>query len=234
MKPVIIAHRGASALATHENSLEAFQIAIELGADLVEFDIRQTRDRKLIVFHDSHYMGTPVSALTYNDLCTRTGSYGFTPPLLCQVLSLCKGKIRLDIELKETGFEADVLAMVKKDYTYREFSIKSFHDQVCTTVKALDPKVYVGLLVGKKNVGIRNGLQEQFPLKRLTSSNADFISPHYLIANSFFIWKMNRCNYPIYVWTVNTPRQIKHFLKKKISGIITDHPDIALRQRKNI
>ena len=61
MKPVIIAHRGASALATHENSLEAFQIAIELGADLVEFDIRQTRDRKLIVFHDSHYMGTPVS-----------------------------------------------------------------------------------------------------------------------------------------------------------------------------
>ncbi|MBQ8413394.1 MAG: glycerophosphodiester phosphodiesterase, partial [Lachnospiraceae bacterium] len=38
MKPVIIAHRGASALARHENSLEAFQIAIDLGSDYVEFD----------------------------------------------------------------------------------------------------------------------------------------------------------------------------------------------------
>ena len=49
---MVIAHRGASALAPHENTLEAFQIAIDLKADMVEFDVRKTSDNILIVFHD--------------------------------------------------------------------------------------------------------------------------------------------------------------------------------------
>ena len=48
MMTAIIAHRGASALATHENTLEAFQIAINLQADFAEFDIRRTKDHQLI------------------------------------------------------------------------------------------------------------------------------------------------------------------------------------------
>ena len=52
MMTAIIAHRGASALATHENTLEAFQIAINLQADFAEFDIRRTKDHQLIAFHN--------------------------------------------------------------------------------------------------------------------------------------------------------------------------------------
>lgn len=232
MKPVIIAHRGASALAAHENSLEAFQTAIDLGCDLVEFDVRQTKDSMLVIFHDSHYMDIPISDMSYTDLCRRTGAYGFTPPLLSDVLSLCKSKIRLDIELKETGIEQRVIELVKKDYGYTEFSIKSFLDEVSLNIKALDSQIITGLLIGKSHAGIKERLREIFPLKRLIKSKADFISPHYLIATDFFIWRMNKKKYPVYVWTINTPKQIKRFLKKKISGIITDRPDIALKERK--
>ena len=48
-RPLTIAHRGASALAEHENTLESFQIAIDIGADMVEFDVRKTSDDVLIV-----------------------------------------------------------------------------------------------------------------------------------------------------------------------------------------
>ena len=58
MMTAIIAHRGASALATHENTLEAFQIAINMQADFAEFDIRQTKDHQLIVFHNPDLNGT--------------------------------------------------------------------------------------------------------------------------------------------------------------------------------
>ena len=57
---MVIAHRGASALAPHENTLEAFQIAIDLKADMVEFDVRKTSDNILIVFHDGTIDGRKI------------------------------------------------------------------------------------------------------------------------------------------------------------------------------
>ena len=51
-KPLIIAHRGAKSLAKYENTVEAFQIAIDLKLQMVEFDIRQTKDKKLIIYHN--------------------------------------------------------------------------------------------------------------------------------------------------------------------------------------
>ena len=67
MMTAIIAHRGASALATHENTLEAFQIAINLQADFAEFDIRRTKDHQLIAFHNPDLNGTDIRQLTYDE-----------------------------------------------------------------------------------------------------------------------------------------------------------------------
>ena len=61
---MVIAHRGASALAPHENTLEAFQIAIDLKADMVEFDVRKTSDNILIVFHDGTIDGRKIGHTT--------------------------------------------------------------------------------------------------------------------------------------------------------------------------
>ena len=63
---MVIAHRGASALAPHENTLEAFQIAIDLKADMAEFDVRKTSDNILIVFHDGTIDGRKIGDMTYN------------------------------------------------------------------------------------------------------------------------------------------------------------------------
>ena len=234
MPPLVIAHRGASALASHENTLEAFQIAIDIKADMAEFDIRRTKDNQLIVFHDREFNGTTVSEMTYSQMNALAEKEDYRIPLLSDVLKLCKGKIYLDIEIKETGCEERVVDMLLKrfGYGYDEFSIKSFEDKVPLTVKQLDKNIRTGLLLGKSKLTLKKRASEYFPLKRLKACRADFVSPEYHFLTWDFIRRMKEGGYDIYVWTVNKADLMKKMEKKQVEAVITDHPDVALRLYK--
>ncbi|HOH18739.1 MAG TPA: glycerophosphodiester phosphodiesterase family protein, partial [Bacilli bacterium] len=67
-KQYIVAHRGASGLVPHENTLEAFQKAIDVGADCIELDVRKTKDQQIIVIHDDHLLEAVVKETNYADL----------------------------------------------------------------------------------------------------------------------------------------------------------------------
>lgn len=231
MPPLVIAHRGASALASHENTLEAFQIAIDIKADMAEFDIRKTKDNQLVVFHDRELDGTSVSELTYSQMNELAAKENYRIPLLEEVLKLCKGKIYLDVEIKETGFEDRVLDMLLKrfGYSYDEFSIKSFEDKVPLRVKQLDERVRTGLLLGKSKLTLAKRLSEYFPLKRLKDCRADFVSPEYHFLTWTFIRRMKLTGYDIYAWTINEAGLMKKMERKGIDAVITDYPDVALQ-----
>ncbi|MBO6115118.1 MAG: glycerophosphodiester phosphodiesterase [Lachnospiraceae bacterium] len=231
MNPVIIAHRGASALARHENTLEAFKIAIKLKADYVEFDIRKTKDNQLIVFHDDEIDNKAISTLTYDRLCSITSRENYRVPLLSEVLELCKGKIKLDIELKESGYEKRIVDMVTKLYRYDEFMMKSFIDSAVKAVHDYDPYIKTGLLLGKKGGSLKTKLHEFFPMTRLAACNADFVSPYYKLATVGFIKRMKLYNKPVYVWTVNRARNIGKCILNHVDGIITDKPNVGLNVR---
>lgn len=231
-KKIIIAHRGASALATHENTLESFGIAISLGADMVEFDIRRTRDKKLIVFHDKYYRSKKINEYTYDELNHLTEQEHFHVPLLEEVLELCHGKIRLDIELKESGYEEEVVTLVKHLYPHDEFFIKSFKDEVVNKIKLIDEKITAGLLLGDSNKTLRERVMEFFPTDRLLSCRADFVGPSYQLLTPAFMWRMHNLEIPIYPWTVNSSSALWYQLHTGIQGIITDRPDIALAIRR--
>lgn len=232
MKPVIIAHRGASFLAKHENTLESFQLAIDIGADYAEFDIRQTRDKNLIVFHNDTYEGKNISDTTYEDLCRKTRLRGFVVPLLVDVLKLCKGKIKLDIELKETGYESSIITLVKSFYDYEDYMMKSFIDSAVAKIKSIDSSITAGLLLGQRQGDFRRRLHEYFPERRLKACRADFVSPHYQFATRGFIHRMHLHNRKVYVWTVNDAPLIGKYIKRNVDGIITDKPDAGLFIRK--
>ena len=158
MRTAIIAHRGASKLAGTDNTIESFQLAISLGADFVEMDVRQTKDKKLIVFHDDTIDSTPIRFLTFEEINTKAKEKGYQVPLLEDVLELCQGKIKLDIELKETGYEFKVLSLVKKYFSYDAFMIKSFLDTAVKKTELLDKKVNTGLLLGYKKADIKEDI----------------------------------------------------------------------------
>lgn len=231
MRTSIIAHRGASKLAGSDNTIESFSLAISLGADFVEMDVRQTKDKKLIVFHDDIIDDTPIKFLTFDELNTKSIDKGYSVPLLEDVLKLCQGKIKLDIELKETGYEFRVLSLVKKYFTYDSFMIKSFLDTAVKKVELLDKKVNTGLLLGYKKADIKRRVNEFLPSRRLKLLDVDFVSPHHKLVTWDYMLRMRILKKKVYVWTVNDEKIIKKLLAKNVDGIITDVPDKAIAIR---
>ena len=228
----IIAHRGASALVKFENTMEAFNKAIELGAPVMEFDVRITKDNIMISYHDDSISnGKKIRDLTYEEIQVHANSKGFSIPKVEEILKISRDKIMLDIELKEAGYEKEVIKLVKKYLRYDEFVMKSFLDEVIITIKKIDANIRTGLLlgIGNTNTISLTRISELFPLFRILKTRPDFISPNYNLLKFGFISRMKLLNLPIWVWTVNDEKLMKDLFSKGISGIITDRPDVGLK-----
>ena len=119
----IVAHRGASGQPGVENTLESFQKAIELGVDMVEFDVRKTKDNVLVVYHDKNFADQPVSWYTYEEMEKQAQIRGFHVPLFVEVLELCSGKVFMEIEIKETGFEHNAFPVYAKSVSFTNILI---------------------------------------------------------------------------------------------------------------
>lgn len=221
---LIIAHRGAKSLARVENTMEAFQIAIDMKIKMVEFDVRKTKDGKIIVFHNDHIQKIKLNSLTYEALCEQTILEQYHPPLFEDVLKTCTGKIMLDIELKEEGYEAEVLDLLKKYYKPDLYIITSFLDCVIKKVKHLNPAIKVGLLIGLEKASPIQRLSEFFPVRRLKNTKADFLVANYRLVTPWLIRHCKKHGYDIYVWTVNVDGIYSKLIRRKVSGIITDFP----------
>ncbi|MEM1169295.1 MAG: glycerophosphodiester phosphodiesterase [Cyanobacteria bacterium P01_H01_bin.35] len=230
-KPLIIAHRGASGLVKFENTLESFAKAIELGVPMVEFDVRKTLDNLFVAFHDESINGIKLSDLTYQQLLDISRQKGFEIPLVEDVLKLCRGKIKLDIELKEAGYELEIVNLVKKYLDYQDYVIKSFLDAAIIAVKKADNQITTGLLLALGNPEnlILTQLSEIFPEFRLFITKADFVSPNYQLMKLGFVWRMKLMNKNIYVWTVNDEKLMAEIVNKGAFALITDRPDLALK-----
>lgn len=228
----IIAHRGASYLAEHENTIESFRLAIEIGADMVEFDVRCTSDRKLVVIHDSTFNDMPVSYQTYAEMNRKAEEEGFRIPTFEEVVQLCAGRIFMDIEVKASGFEKELVHILHKYCHHDQYSVKSFFDPVVYHVKKLDPKITTGLLLGKDHPGFIGRMKEVYPLRRLRQAECDFVAPFWVFSSRGFVWRMHRKGYPVYVWTVNTPGLTRKLIRRGVEGVITDKPDMGLAVRK--
>jgi len=231
-KQLVVAHRGASGLVEHENTIEAFQKAIDVGSDAIETDIRITLDGQIVVFHDESINGQSLKTLTYLELLSISNKIGFHIPTLEEALIFVKGKILIDIEFKEAGYEKEVIDIIHKYLSNDEFYVRSFFDDVLIKIKKIDSKIITILLLGfdkPKNVFLTR-LSELFPLFRIIKTNCDMVSPYYRLLILGFIFRMRILKKPVSVWTVNDENMMRKLLiKKKVDAIVTNYPDIALR-----
>ncbi len=231
---LIIAHRGVPVYAW-ENTLESFEKAIELGADAVEFDVRRTQDGFYVAHHDDAIGGQLLRQLTYRQLNQIALNRGFHVPTLEEILKIAQGRIRLDVELKEVGYECDIADLLLQFGSPRDFIITSFHDRAIETLKQHYPGFQVGLLLGVKTSSnaIATRLSELFPGDRIAQCHADFIAPHYHLLKFSFLSRAQKANKPVLVWTVNDDARLKKYLNDdRIAGVITDRCDRALTLRQ--
>ena len=240
----IIAHRGCCREAP-ANSLEAFELAVACGADMIELDVRRTLDGEYVVFHDSSVGGVPTSRLTYGQLAeARMGKpvrrrlgrlEGGRPPLLEQVLRHVGGRIAFDIELKELGYERDIIDMALEHMPPEHLMITSFEDSAVAAAKRHRPDVQAGLLLGSGSSGVRSRLMDLFPFVRRMACGADFLAPFHRLVDTLPASREDRDQVPLAVWTVNRLRRIDAFLAdERIEAIITDVPALAVRARSRM
>lgn len=234
-KQWIIAHRGASGLVEHENTISSFEKAYVVGADSVELDIRKTKDGKIIVVHNPDYNGKLISEYTYDELCEVTKKDGFVMPTLEDAILYCKDKIFMDIEIKEEGYEDEIVDIILKHLKPEEFFVRSFIKKSIKRIKRINKNIKTVLLLGVEfpKYGFLTRIAELFPLAKIISSKCDMISPHYRLVICGFHFRMKLLGKPVLVWTVNDKERIDYLLnKKKVEGIITNYPDVAISLRK--
>jgi len=224
---MVAAHRGVASGAA-ENTIAAFTNAIDVGADMIEFDVRRTRDGELIAFHDALAGGKPVSGLTRDEI---QAAAGVRPPLLAEVLRTCAGRIRLDVELKEDGYVAEVMAVLRAGFDPAQMVVTSFLPDVVAQAKDAFPEVKTGLLVGDGGplTDVPARLRELFPVGLARQVRADYLAPNYRLAAFGVVRRAAAAGLPCLLWTVNSPDLIgKYAADPRVAVIITDVAEQAV------
>lgn len=194
--PVVTAHRGYSAAAP-ENTLPAFQLAIDQGCEWAELDVQMTKDGVVMVTHDTSLRrctgrNENIYDLTYNEVRKLDAGRWFGQkytgakvPTLEEVLDLCKGKIQLNIEIKPNAATPELEAEIRTGYILA-LGVGSYYDLPA----------------------------------------ADFFSVQSTFITSGMVQQIHKRSKTISAWTVNREEDASELLSIGVDDLITDKPDM--------
>lgn len=251
-KTLVIAHRGGKNLAP-ENTMVAFRNADSIGADVLEMDIRLSRDSVLVCHHDatinrcSDGIGS-IAEKTYAQLATYNFGYHFRD--FKNELTFRDKKVRIPttrevlksfpkrtfmIEVKESGERGKLAAdsliyLIERFNLHERVILGSFHDEICAYLKSTDNSLNV--CAGKKAI-TRFVLSKKLGLGFLTRTQYDALplpmkSMGMRLYRKSLIRTAKKKNYDLYYWTVNDIESMRKLLANGVDGIITDRPDQLL------
>ena len=212
-----IAHRGAS-LDAPGNTLEAFQLAVAQGADMIETDLHLTRDHAVPLHHDSALEGEEIGGLTLEELRERVPSV----PTLEEALDLVRNRIPFNLELKHPagggyeGLEARVLDEIRGRGLVQRTLFSSFGDSALVRIRKLEPEARIGLLVSERD--------EVTIEERAFRVRAESVHLHRRLATRERIQKLHAQGFRVYVYTVDDPEEQRRLLGHGVDGIFTNVP----------
>jgi len=226
-----IAHRGASAYEP-ENTLCAFERAIELGATMLELDVHLSRDGHLVVIHDSDLSLTTdgtghVADLPLEQIRRFDAGKGEQVPTLGEVIELARGRAQLYIELKGQSTAEPVVRTLVAARFVDQVLVGSFFPSLPQRVKQLEPEIPTSVLIRRQD------RQANF-VEWVLAVEADYVhpcwegaspTPHKLI-NPDMIARIRRHGLGIVLWHEERPDELRQLVKLDVDGICTDKPDL--------
>ncbi|MCW2947515.1 MAG: hypothetical protein JWR24_4232 [Actinoallomurus sp.] len=234
MTVCVSAHKGGSEDAPPA-TWQAYENALTTGAEYIEFDIRRTRDGDHVVFHDAQVANRPVAGLTYDELCTAAGH---RVPRVREVMELIAGKAAGHLDLKESGYEAEVMKLALDLLGPGNFVATTLVDASIRRIKESFPEVTTALSLGRdlrevaRVMRLPARARELYPIGRMRACGADWLAVHRRLARANVLRLCGRLGVPAMVWTVNGEPQMRRFLADpRVTVLITDRPRHALRLR---
>jgi glycerophosphoryl diester phosphodiesterase len=249
-EPRVIAHRGGRGL-WPENTLYAFRKAAELGADVLEMDLRQTADGVLVVLHDAAVDRTtngsgPVAALTLSRLRELDAGYrwspdggkthphrgqGLTVPSLREVFSALPGaRMNLEIKTRDAALSKPLCELIREHRREHLVVVASFGQEAMDAFRAACPGVATAATAEEARQLFQ--LTALF-LDPLFGPRAEVLQvPERIrdleVLTPRFVRVARRLNLKIDVWTVNEPDDMQRLIGLPVDGIMTDYPDRML------
>ncbi len=218
-RPLVIAHRGDSSRAL-ENSLEAFRLALALRVDMIEFDIRKSRDNRLYVMHDNETGRTAeknirIEQSLSEELSTVKLKNGEPLPMLSDVLALAAGKVGLNIEVKSDGAGALTAAQLAGSGYQGPVLISSFQEREVRDVRRVAPDMRVA------------GIFDTFVPAEVSDYKAlgyGFISLRKKTVTKELVSACHEREIKVFVWTVDEEEEIKRFIEWGVDGMYSNKP----------
>ncbi|MFR9711941.1 glycerophosphoryl diester phosphodiesterase membrane domain-containing protein [Paenibacillus sp. MB22_1] len=224
----IAVHRGDTSNAP-ENSLPALISAIDKGLQVVELDVQLTKDGVAVLNHDSDLrrmtgLRKRIADMSFNEVQQLSigidaNDYPIHIPSLSSVLAEAQGRIKLLLDLKPNGSPSEALAeevvrLIKEAGAEEEVRVQSFDGEVLSRIRELAPEIKIGRILF-------------FALGDLSVLDVDFYTIEQVMLTDFLVNQAHADGREVWVWTVNTRRDMKEVLKYPIDGIITDYPETA-------
>lgn len=221
-----VGHRGAKGYEP-ENTLCSFKKAIELGADMIEFDVHVCKSGEIVVIHDEDVNRTTngkgkVTDKSLAELKELNAGKGAKIPTLEEVLDCFEGRIKLDIELKGYNCATRVADMIDVHVKTRgldrsEILVTSFeHDTLLMQFHEASPETPIGLLFWK--------VPEYFA-EKAAEMGAAYVALYHKNTTKKVVKKAHNRGLKVVVWTVNKPEEIERARDIGVDGIASDFPD---------
>jgi len=224
-KMLKIAHRGAKAYEP-ENTLQAFQKALDLQSDGIELDVHLSSDGHIIVIHDETIDRTTngkglVNAFSLSELKSFLIDEKYQIPTLNEVFDLVDKKCLINIELKGLGTAPKVISLIEeyiseKKWNYNNFIISSFEWNMLQETSSLNPNIPIGVLT-EENIDTALAFAE--------SIKAKAINPDFQLLNKENVQQIQEKGFLVFPWTVNSKEDIQKIKSYIVNGIISDNPD---------
>jgi glycerophosphoryl diester phosphodiesterase len=214
-KLLLLGHRGARIYAP-ENTIAAFDLALDHGVAGFEFDVRCTRTKQSIICHDGKINRIVVRKRTLEQIqasCSLEGK----PPCLEDVLERYSRTAFLNIEVKVRGMEQIVLQAIKRFPPQRGYFISSFLPSVVHKLHALDKSLVLGAIS-----------KSYWHLRRWKGLPVTYVVPHYGLLTPKLIDELHAAGKTVVTWTVNDPRKMRNAAAMGVDGIISDDTKLLM------
>jgi len=229
----IIAHRGSSSAAP-ENTIAAFDVAVEQGADYIELDVQMTMDQHVVVIHDDTVERTTngnglVKSYTLDQLKKLDAGSWFDQqytneriPTLQEILERYSQRIGILIEIKhpkrQIGIEKAVARIINRFAYSRHIIIQSFDVHALQGIKAFAPSLRTALIIKPDAFKLTK--------RKLTtySSFANCLNMKKTMINRWWIDRIHTFGMDVFIWTVKDQKTADRIKKYPIDGVVTDNP----------
>jgi len=233
-RTLVFGHRGASGYAP-QNTLPAFELAVQQGVDGVEFDVHLSADGELVVIHDFDVDHTTdghgeVAALTLAELKALDAGVKFDAkfagariPTLDEVFETLAGRIAVNVEIKAIAeeIEAKVADCIRRHNLTDKAIISSFNPLILHRFRAAAPDIAIGFLYYEETPAEFMQMMMGLPYEAR--------HPHHPMIDRAYMEQAKRFGYRVNTWTVNDAARAVALQELGVDCIMTDTPDVMIK-----